>query len=363
MSSIERLNVDALRHEFEEWREMLADPEVMDQRERYLDILKRYGERQLVIDQADEQDRKIQEIEELEDLLAEEEDEEALAYYRSELETLKEQLLQVQANLRLALQPKDPRDERALFLEIRAGAGGEEAALFARTLYRMYTRYAEDHHFSCETLELSESEQGGVKEVVFQVKGSGAFSRFKYEMGVHRVQRVPETESSGRIHTSTCTVAVIPEADEVDVVIDPKDLRIDTYRASGAGGQHVNMTDSAIRITHIPTGLVVTCQDERSQIKNRDKAMRVLRARLWEKAQQEQEEERADARRQQIGRGDRSERIRTYNFPQGRVSDHRIGLTLYKLEGTLNGDLDELIDALRDAELAEGASSDDTSNA
>ena len=248
--------------------------------------------------------------------------------------------------LKILLLPKDPNDERNVIVEIRGGAGGEEAALFAAALTRMYTMYAESRRWHVDIVNLNETEIGGYKEVSFMIEGAGAYSRMKYESGVHRVQRVPETETQGRIHTSTVTVAVLPEAEEVELEINPADLQIDTYRAGGAGGQHVNKTESAIRITHLPTGLVVECQDERSQYKNKDKAMKVLRSRLYERMVAEQNEAIASDRRSQVGTGDRSERIRTYNYPQGRVTDHRIGLTLYKLDQIMNGDLDEVIDAL-----------------
>ena len=252
--------------------------------------------------------------------------------------------------LRLFLIPHDPNDDRSVVMEIRPGAGGEEAALFAALLLRMYQRYAERRGFQFEAVDISDTELGGVKEAVFTLNGTGAFSRMKYESGVHRIQRVPVTEAGGRIHTSTATVAVLPEAEDVEVEINPNDLRIDTYRASGAGGQHVNRTDSAVRITHIPTGLVVTSQDQRSQIQNREKAMRVLKSRLYDLQREQQQGEYADKRRTQVGTGDRSERIRTYNFPQGRVTDHRIGLTLYKIDEIMEGHLDEIIDALTLAE-------------
>ena len=248
--------------------------------------------------------------------------------------------------LKILLLPRDPNDDKNVIIEIRGGAGGEEAALFANSLMRMYTMYAESKRWKNEILSINATELGGIKEVSFMISGDGAYSRFKYESGVHRVQRVPETETSGRIHTSTVTVAVLPEAEEVELEINPADLQIDTYRAGGAGGQHVNKTESAIRITHLPTGLVVECQDERSQYKNKDKAMKVLRSRLYERMVAEQNEAIASDRRSQVGTGDRSERIRTYNYPQGRVTDHRIGLTLYKLDQIMNGDLDEVIDAL-----------------
>ncbi|MDR3207065.1 MAG: peptide chain release factor 1, partial [Oscillospiraceae bacterium] len=255
--------------------------------------------------------------------------------------------------LRLLLLPRDEADDRSVIVEIRGGAGGEEAALFAASLWRMYTMYAEGRRWKSEILNINETELGGVKEVSFLIEGAGAFARLKFESGVHRVQRVPDTEASGRIHTSTVTVAVLPEAEEVDIEINPADLAIDTYRSGGAGGQHVNKTESAIRITHLPTGVVVECQDERSQYKNKDKAMKVLRSKLFEAKRAEQAAVLAADRKSQVGTGDRSERIRTYNFPQGRVTDHRIGLTLYKIDAIMTGALDELIDALTTADQAE----------
>ena len=248
--------------------------------------------------------------------------------------------------------PRDPNDEKNVIVEIRGGAGGEEAALFSAVLFRMYSMYAERHGWQTELLNVNETELGGYKEISFMISGDGAYSRLKYESGVHRVQRVPETETQGRVHTSTATVAVLPEVDDVEIEINPKDLQIDTFRSSGAGGQHINKTSSAIRITHLPTGMVVECQDERSQFKNKDKAMRVLRSRLYEIEQAKQDAQVAADRRSQVGTGDRSERIRTYNYPQGRVTDHRIGLTLYRLDDILNGDLDEVIDALVAADRA-----------
>ena len=262
---------------------------------------------------------------------------------REEMDALKEKLKRL-------LLPKDPNDDRNVIIEIRSGAGGEEASLFAGSLYRMYTMYAEAHGWKQELLSANPTELGGFKEVSFSIVGEGAYSRLKYESGVHRVQRVPETESQGRIHTSTVTVAVLVEADEVELEINPADLRIDVFRASGAGGQHINKTESAVRITHIPTGLVVECQDERSQYKNKDRAMKILRSRLYEMMLQEQNEKIASERKMQVGTGDRSERIRTYNFPQGRMTDHRIGLTLYRLEDIMNGNLDEILDALATAD-------------
>ena len=271
---------------------------------------------------------------------------EELAAVRAELDTLQEQI-------RVLLLPKDPNDHRNVILELRSGVGGEEGALFAGTLLRMYTMYAQRQGWKLDIVNLNETELGGVKECSVLVEGEGAYSRLKYESGVHRVQRVPETESGGRIHTSAATVAVLPEAGDVECEIDPKDLQIDTYRSSGAGGQLVNKTESAIRITHLPTGLVVECQDERSQYKNKDKAMKVLRSRLYEMEREKQAAAAASERKSQVGSGDRSERVRTYNFPQGRVTDHRIGLTLYKLDAILDGALDEIVDALATAEQAE----------
>ena len=265
----------------------------------------------------------------------------------------KEEAERLEGELKWLLLPRDPSDSRSVVMELRGGVGGEEGALFAHSLLRMYTMYAQSKGWRLDTVNLNETELGGVKECSVLIEGEGAWSRLKFESGVHRVQRVPETESGGRIHTSAATVAVLPEAEEVEVAIDPKDLQIDTYRSSGAGGQHVNKTESAIRITHLPTGLVVECQDERSQYKNKDKAMKVLRSRLYEMERAKQDAAIAGARKSQVGSGDRSERIRTYNFPQGRVTDHRIGLTLYKIDAIMDGDLDELIDALVTADQAE----------
>ena len=263
-----------------------------------------------------------------------------------ELKEAKENIVTFGDELKILLLPKDPNDDKNVIIEIRGGAGGEEAALFAASLYRMYTMYAESKHWQIEVSNMNETELGGYKEISFMIEGSGAYSRFKYESGVHRVQRVPDTETQGRIHTSTVTVAVLPEADEVEFEINPADLKIDTFRSSGAGGQHINKTSSAIRVTHIPTGTVVECQDERSQFKNKDKALKILRARLFDEEQRKHDEAIASDRKSQVGTGDRSERRRTYNYPQGRVTDHRIGLTLYKLDQILNGDIDEVVDAL-----------------
>lgn len=276
-----------------------------------------------------------------------------------ELDSARERAAESSEKLKVLLLPRDPNDDKNVIVEIRGGAGGEEASLFAGVLYRMYSMYAEAKGWKCEVLNSNPTELGGFKEISFMIEGEGAYSRLKFESGVHRVQRVPETESQGRIHTSTVTVAVLPEAEDVDVEINPADLQIDTYRSGGAGGQHVNKTESAIRITHLPTGTVVECQDERSQYKNKDRAMKILRSRILEAEREKQHDAIAGERRAQVGTGDRSERIRTYNYPQGRVSDHRINLTLYKIEAILNGDLDELIDALITADTAEKLKSEE----
>lgn len=286
-------------------------------------------------------------------MLEEESDKEMREMLSEEISLLKEQEEELENKIQILLLPKDPNDDKNVFVEIRAGAGGDEAALFAANLFRMYTRYAESQRWSVELMSSNENDLGGFKEVVFMIKGNGAYSKLKYESGVHRVQRVPDTESSGRIHTSTATVAVLPEVDDVEIEINDKDLRIDVYRSSGNGGQCVNTTDSAVRITHIPTGTVVACQDEKSQLKNKEKAMKVLRARLYEVAEAERLAGIAEDRKSQVGTGDRSERIRTYNYPQGRVTDHRIGLTLYKLDSFMNGDIEEVINALITADQAE----------
>ena len=299
------------------------------------------------------------EIADLEALVADKEtDAEMKAMAGAELATLNEQMPELEHQVKILLLPKDEADERSAILEVRAGTGGDEAALFAADLFRMYQRYAETQGWKVEIMALSETGIGGYKEVIASVQGKGVFARLKYESGVHRVQRIPSTESGGRIHTSAATVAVLPEAEEVDIEIETKDLRIDTYRAQGAGGQHVNTTDSAVRITHMPSGVVVSCQDEKSQHKNKAKAMKVLRARLYEHERQRKDDERASSRKGQVGSGDRSERIRTYNFPQGRVSDHRINLTLHKLDRIMEGDLDELVDALTTEDQAQRLSED-----
>lgn len=287
------------------------------------------------------------------ELMNSESDPELREMAQEEYKSAGEAMDELREQLKILLLPKDPNDSRNVIVEIRGGAGGDEAALFAGSLYRMYSMYAEKRGWKTEITNLNETELGGIKEVVFIIEGEGAFSRLKFESGVHRVQRVPDTETSGRIHTSTVTVAVLPEAEDVELEINPGDLQIDTYRSSGAGGQHVNKTESAIRITHLPTGLVVECQDERSQYKNKDRAMKILRSKLYEMEQEKQNAEIAAQRKSQVGTGMRNERIRTYNFPQGRVTDHRIGLTLYKIDNIMNGDIDEIVDALVTADQAE----------
>ena len=338
---------------FDEINQKLSDPAVISNTELYTSLMKEYKTLTPVVEKYHEYLNAKKNFEEAKELLdAGGLDAEMKEMAQMEFEEQKENIERFTDELRILLLPKDPNDEKNVIIEIRGGAGGEEAALFANSLYRMYTMYAESRGWKQEVLNSNETELGGFKEISFSIEGEGAYSRFKYESGVHRVQRVPETESQGRIHTSTVTVAVLVEADEVELEINPTELKIDVFRASGAGGQHINKTESAVRITHLPTGTVVECQDERSQFKNRERAMKILRSRLYEALQQEQADKIASERRMQVGTGDRSERIRTYNFPQGRITDHRIGLTLYKIEDVLNGHLDEVIDALATADQA-----------
>lgn len=344
----------SVEERFDTISEMLYDPAVIADLENYSALLKEHKNLQPIVDKFREYKSAEASFNESKSLLDEGGlDKDFREMVQEEYETSKQAVATLYDELKILLLPKDPNDDRNVIVEIRGGAGGEESALFAGVLYRMYSMYAEARRWKTEVLSSNPTELGGFKEVSFMISGEGAYSRFKFESGVHRVQRVPETETQGRIHTSTATVAVLPEAQEVDVEINPSDLQIDTYRASGAGGQHVNKTESAIRIIHIPTGTIVECQDERSQHKNKDKAMKILRSRILEAEREKQMSSIADERKSQVGTGDRSERIRTYNYPQGRISDHRIGLTIYKLEQFLNGDLDEVIDALITYDTAE----------
>jgi len=345
--------LNEVERSYRDLEERLSDPSVASNPLEVSRLAKRYAELGHVVSKYREYKEVVSKLRQAREILESENDEEMRQLAHEELRALEPRLEELEAQIKLLLLPRDPNDNRNVIVEIRAGAGGEEASLFAAVLFRMYMRYAERKGWATEMLSSSETGLGGFKEVIFRIDGEGAYSLLKYESGVHRVQRVPVTEASGRIHTSTATVAVLPEAEEVDVHIDPDDLKIDTFRASGAGGQYVNMTDSAVRITHLPTGIVVTCQDERSQLKNRVKAMQLLRAKLYEMEMRKQEEELAAERKGQIGTAERSERIRTYNYPQNRVTDHRIGLTLYKLDQILDGDLDELIEALVMADQSE----------
>lgn len=346
-----------IKERYEQLTALLSDPAVIGDQNRYRELSKEQAGLTDIVNAYDEYMAADAEIESCKAMLEEADDAAMREMIHEELNGLSAKEQELSERLKVMLLPKDPNDDRDVIIEVRAGTGGEEAALFGADLLRMYTRYAERHGYKAELMNENYTEKGGVKEVVLSLQGKGAYSRMKFESGVHRVQRVPETESQGRIHTSAATVAVLPEAEDVEVDINPNDLQIDTYRSGGAGGQHVNKTESAIRITHIPTGLVVQCQDERSQHKNRDKAMRVLKSRLLELYQSKAAEAEADERKSQVGSGDRSERIRTYNFPQSRVTDHRIGLTLYKLEAFLDGDMDEVIDALILAERTRQLSS------
>jgi len=342
-----------IERKYDEFTELLSDPEIISKQSEWQKYAKAQAGMTNLVTTFREYQGVLRELEETENLLVEKLDSDMREMAEQERDKLRIVIQELEAKIQVFLLPKDPLDEKNVIMEIRAGAGGDEAALFAGDLFKMYTRYAEGQGWKTEVLSASYSDQGGYKEIVFLLEGHGAYSKLKFESGVHRVQRIPATESGGRIHTSTATVAVLPEAEEVEVTINPNDLRIDVFCSSGPGGQCVNTTQSAVRITHLPTGIIASCQDEKSQLKNKDKALRVLRARILEKAQEEASGEQASERRSQVGTGDRSERIRTFNFPQGRVTDHRIGLTLHRLESILTGDLEEIIQALNSSDQAE----------
>jgi peptide chain release factor 1 len=345
--------LDEVVKQYQELNKKLSNPDILADREKYQQLAKTHAQLSPLVNAIEAWRNSAKEIAEAQEMANSEMDKEMQDFLYQELERLNKRKQKLEEDIRKLLIPKDPHDEKDIIVEIRAGAGGQEASLFAGDLYRMYSRYADSQKWKTEVISSSPSELGGFKEIVFAVKGRGAYSRLKFESGVHRVQRVPVTESGGRIHTSTATVAVLPEVEDIDVKIDQNDLRIDIFRSSGPGGQSVNTTDSAVRITHIPTGIVVSCQDEKSQLQNKEKALRVLRARLYDKLLAEQQDELASRRRLQIGTGDRSERIRTYNFPQGRVTDHRINYTAYNLDRVMEGEIDELIVALTQADQAE----------
>ena len=347
----EKLSV--MEEKYEEISRKLSDPEVISDNKLYAQLMKEFKNLTPIVEKFREYKSQLAQNDEAKELLGESGlDREMKELAQMQLDQSREAMEKLTQELKILLLPKDPNDDKNVIIEIRGGAGGDEASLFANSLYRMYSMYAEAKGWKQEILSANPTELGGFKEISFSIEGEGAYSRLKYESGVHRVQRVPETESQGRIHTSTVTVAVLVEADEVELEISPTDLKIDYFRASGAGGQHINKTESAVRITYLPTNVVVECQDERSQHKNKDKAMKILRSRVYEAMQQEQSQKIASERRMQVGTGDRSERIRTYNFPQGRLTDHRIGLTIYRLEAMLSGDLDEVFDALATADQA-----------
>lgn len=343
----------SLELKYNELTDNLSNPDIINDQSKFQKYAKAHSDLSELVGNYQEYKKACQELEESQVMLKDEADPEFKAMLLSEIEILRQKIEDLEAQLKILLLPRDPNDDKSVIMEIRAGTGGEEAALFASDLFRMYSRFAEEQGWRVEIMDSHYTELGGVKELIYVVDGLGAFSKLKYESGVHRVQRIPSTESGGRIHTSAATVAVLPEAEEVDVDISDNDLKIDVYCASGPGGQCVNTTQSAVRITHLPSGLVVTCQDEKSQHKNKAQALRVLRARLQEKMEAESNEIMADARKSQVGSGDRSERIRTYNYPQGRVSDHRINLTLHKLDQIMNGQMNEIVDALRANDQAE----------
>jgi len=348
---LDKLN--EIEERYEELTKKLSEPEVLSDHRKYREYAKAHAELSPLVNKIKEYKKVLVSIDEAKEMLQGKQDPEMEQFLHSELHSLDHKKGELEEELKEMMIARDPNDEKDVIVEIRAGAGGEEASLFAADLYRMYLRYSDGKSWATQVLSGSPSDMGGFKEIIFEVKGKGAYGKLKYESGVHRVQRIPVTESGGRIHTSTATVAVLSEPEEVEVEINPNDLRVDVFRSSGPGGQSVNTTDSAVRITHLPTGMVVSCQEERSQLQNRERAMRILRARLYDKFREEQQAEIAEARRVQIGTGDRSERIRTYNFPQGRVTDHRIDLTVYDLESILEGDLDRFIQALAAADRTE----------
>ncbi len=353
MDSLLRDKIRAIVQEYEELSQKILTPEVLTNPDLYKKLARAQKELGEIVETFRLYEDREKSLEHVQEILREETDPELIELAQEERKTLEKSLEELERKLKILLLPKDPNDEKNIIMEIRAGTGGEEAALFVADLFRMYSRYAEKKGWKIEVLDSHPTDLGGYKEICFQISGDKAYSQLKFEGGVHRVQRVPETEAQGRIHTSAVTVAVLPEADEVEIEIDPKDIRVDVFRSSGHGGQSVNTTDSAVRITHIPTGIVVTCQDERSQHKNKARALKVLRARLLDMKIREEESARAQHRKLQVGSGDRSERIRTYNFPQNRVTDHRIGLTLYSLDQVLDGELQPIIDALVAADQAE----------
>ena len=348
--------LDAVEKRYEELTKLISAPEIIANQSEWQKYMKEHASISELVEKYREYKKVNQQIEEAKAML---DDKELKELAQLELEEAREKLPKIEEELKILLLPKDPNDDKNVICEIRAGAGGEEAALFAGTLFRMYSMYAERKHWKLEILNENETGLGGYKEISFMITGKGAYSRLKYESGVHRVQRVPDTESSGRIHTSTVTVAVLPEVEDVEVEINPADVKMEVFRASGAGGQHINKTSSAVRLIHIPTGMVAECQTERSQVQNREYAMRMLRSRLFEIKQREQDEKIANERKSQVGHGDRSEKIRTYNYPQGRITDHRIGLSIYQMEDFLNGNLDEMIDSLITADRAEKLKGDE----
>jgi peptide chain release factor 1 len=340
-------------NKYDELSVKISDPAIMANQNEWRKLCKEHSDLEVIVNAYKEYKKVIEDLKANKEMLVEENDREMKEMLQEEISDLTKREAELESEIQVLLLPKDPNDDKNVFVEIRGGAGGDEAALFSANLFRMYSKYAENNRWAVEVMSVNETDIGGFKEIVFMIKGNGAYSKLKYESGVHRVQRVPDTESSGRIHTSTATVAVLPEVDDVEIEISEKDLKIDVFRASGNGGQCVNTTDSAVRMTHLPTGLVVSCQDEKSQLKNKEKALKILRARLFEQAEAERAAGIAEDRKSQVGTGDRSERIRTYNYPQGRVTDHRIGLTLYKLESFLNGDIDEVVNALITAAQSE----------